>query len=67
MTGNRPLWDELFEGFDNAVADVRNTVVEESWFGRPVTTHEPGLEAGTDEHGAAHQPEITEPNSDIER
>lgn len=38
MTGKQPLWDELFEGFENAIADVRQTVVEEPWFGRAVTT-----------------------------
>ena len=38
MTQERGFWDELFRGFENAVTDIRQKVVEEPWFGREVTT-----------------------------
>ncbi len=34
---SRGFWDALFAGIGNAIADIRHKVVEEGWFGRPVT------------------------------
>lgn len=34
------LWDEIAKGLGNAVADIREKVVEEPWFGRVVTERE---------------------------
>lgn len=31
------FWDELTQGFVNAVDDIRHKVVEEPWYGREVT------------------------------
>jgi hypothetical protein len=31
------LWDEMTQGFANAVDDIRHKVVEEPWYGREVT------------------------------
>lgn len=31
------LLEEFLRGFGNAVADIREKVIEEPWFGRPVT------------------------------
>jgi hypothetical protein len=36
---------KLFEGLAEAVGDIRHKLVEEGWFGRPVTDKQP--EAGT--------------------
>lgn len=50
MTGKQPLWNELFKGFENVIADVRQTV-EEPWFDRAVTAHAPALESNPHAHG----------------
>ncbi len=31
------FWDELFANIGDAVADIRQKVVEEGWFGRAIT------------------------------
>jgi hypothetical protein len=55
MTGKRPLWDELFQGFETAVADIRQKVVEEPWFGQAVTA------SALDQGPCAREPEPTLP------
>jgi hypothetical protein len=37
---NKTLFDQLFKGIGDAVADIRQRVVEEPWFGRLVTDRE---------------------------
>jgi len=38
---NESFLDELVKGFGNAVADVREHVVEEGWYGRIVNERQP--------------------------
>lgn len=39
-TEDGSFWQSIFDGISNAIADVRNKVVDESWFGRRTTDHE---------------------------
>lgn len=34
MAGGRSLWDQLIAGTGDAIADIREKLVEEPWFGR---------------------------------
>ena len=34
MAGGRTLWDQLIAGTGDAIADIREKLVEEPWFGR---------------------------------
>ena len=36
MAGGRSLWDQLIAGTGDAIADIREKLVEEPWFGRPL-------------------------------
>jgi hypothetical protein len=38
---NESFLDELYKGMSNAVADIREHVVEEGWFGRVVNERQP--------------------------
>ena len=36
MAGGKSLWDQLIAGTGDAIADIREKLVEEPWFGRPL-------------------------------
>ena len=69
------LWDEMTQGFADAVDDIRHKVVEEPWYGREVTGNielkEPVEEGGkwdalAQEQGTI-QPEPPAPAMEMER
>lgn len=58
MAGKLTLWDQLLAGTCNAVADIRQKLVEEPWFGRVLdvpdgefreTKHAPGYSLSRDQ------------------
>lgn len=46
MASGQTLWDQLIAGAGDAVADIREKLVEEPWYGRaldaPMSDHAPG-------------------------
>lgn len=36
MASGQTLWDQLLAGTGDAIADIREKLVEEPWFGRPL-------------------------------
>lgn len=48
MPGGNSLWDQLIAGTGDAVADIREKLVEEPWFGRAldVKASDLGRDAG---------------------
>lgn len=63
------LSDEFFNGFANAVDDIRQKVVEEPFFGRAVTESGPSAPRWPEakEVEPAQEREAPEPDIDIER
>jgi hypothetical protein len=67
---NQSLWEEFSRGFGDAIADIREKVVEEPWYGRVVTDRdtapqwpearsaEPALGSVTHEREHAQEQEI---------
>ena len=61
---NQSLYDQIIGGIGNAIADIREKVVEEPWFGRTVTERESSLTIEWPEAREAQPIECAEPERD---
>ena len=71
MAGGRTLWDQLIAGTGNAIADIREKLVEEPWYGRaldvPVSELAPGREKELGQE-ISQEPQIASPEGpDLDR
>lgn len=71
MAGGRTLWDQLIAGTGDAIADIREKLVEEPWYGRaldvPVGELTPGREKELGQE-ISQEPQIAPPEGpDLDR
>lgn len=71
MAGGRTLWDQLIAGTGDAIADIREKLVEEPWYGRaldvPVSELAPGHEKERGQE-IGQEPQIAPPEGpDLDR
>lgn len=71
MAGGRSLWDQLLAGTGDAIADIREKLVEEPWFGRPLDVPVSELAPGREKEVGpeiGQEPQIAPPEGpDLDR
>lgn len=71
MAGGRSLWDQLIAGTGDAIADIREKLVEEPWFGRPLDVQVSELAPGREKElgqEISQEPQIASPEGpDLDR
>lgn len=58
------LWDQLLTGTCNAVADIREKLIEEPWYGRTLDGPQSGPAYLSPEHSTASGPDQSPASSD---
>lgn len=71
MAGGRSLWDQLIAGTGDAIADIREKLVEEPWFGRALDVQVSELAPGREKElgqDISQEPQIALPEGpDLDR